>query len=133
MENAKIIEIVVQTQKELHSHEVTMKRGEGDVLKRTLELVFKYLDTYKNEGIVDFNINCRDLPTHPFANLECDVKIKLNNGGMTYNEHYVYGPTFEKEFDLITTPSAFLKNGLDWFDYSDVEEFEIKVRRERNA
>lgn len=131
MENAKIIEISVQTKKELHTHEVTMKKGEGDVLKRTLELIFKYIDTYKSEGIVDFNINGRDLPSHPFANLCCDVQIKLNNGGLTYNESYIYGPTFDKDFDLIGTPVSFLKNGLDWFDYKDVEEIELKIRRDR--
>ena len=131
MENAKIIEISVQTKKDLHTHEVTMKRGEGDVLKRTLELIFKCIDAYKDEEIVDFNINGRDLPTHPFANLACDVEIRLNNGGLTYNESYIYGPTFDKDFDLISTPTAFLKNGLDWFDYKDVEEIVLKVRRDR--
>ena len=131
MENAKIIIINVTTKRDTYSHEVTLKKGECDLLKKTLSLIMKYIDTYRSEEIVDFNIDVKDLPTHPFANFECDVKIKLNNGGMTYEESYVYGPTFDKQFDLVGTPIAFLQNGLDWFDYKDVEEFELRVRRER--
>lgn len=62
--------------------------------------------------------------------IECDVEIKLQEEGMVYEEHYIFGPVGNKEDDLVSIPIAFLNKGLDMFDYDNVKEITLKIRKE---
>jgi len=62
--------------------------------------------------------------------IECDVTIKLHEEEMVYEEKYIFGPVGDKENDLVSIPIAFLNKGLDMFDYDQVKEINITIRKD---
>lgn len=61
--------------------------------------------------------------------IECDVTIRLHDNNMVYEEQYIFGPVGDKEEDLVSIPVAFLNKGLDMFDYDQVKEITLKIRK----
>lgn len=61
--------------------------------------------------------------------IECDVTIRLHDNDMVYEEQYIFGPVGDKEEDLVSIPVAFLNKGLDMFDYDQVKEITLKIRK----
>ena len=128
----RTIEFIIETRRGLYRHEYTFEKSEFHVSKTPTSRLIELMTKYQNEGIIQYNMVVKAISTTLTTphNLVCDVSIELNNEAQKYEEHYTYGPTGEKDFDLIGTPSAFLKNGLDYFDYDNVEEINIKIKRE---
>ena len=128
----RTIEFIIETRRGVYRHEYTFEKSEFHVSKTPTSRLIELMTKYQNEGIVQYNMVVKAISTTLTTpqNLACDVNIKLNNEAKEYEEHYVYGPTGDMDFDLIGTPTAFLKNGLDYFDYDNVEEINIKIKRE---
>lgn len=100
--------------------------AQGEPISKLMEELAKH----RKEGILNYILKVRDEKSPiQIENLECNVHIKLKNTPLEYDERYVYGPTLDKEFDLVGTPGAFLSKGLDMFEYQDIQEITVNVFR----
>lgn len=62
------------------------------------------------------------------GNYLCSIIIKDKRCNVD-NVEYLYGPTNDKEFDLISTPVTFLERFLEKYDGQDIEEIMINIRK----
>ncbi len=132
MEQARVIEFIIETKRGLYRHEYSIEKKDFHVSKTPISRLIELMTKYQNEGIVQYNMVVKSLNTtltQPY-NLVCDVEIELKDNYPKYQEHYVYGPTGDVSFDLVGTPGAFLQNGIDYFDYESIQKIQLTIQRD---
>lgn len=135
MANPRTIEILVTTQKGNYRHEIVCDREDFNILSTPISQLTGAIVKHQNENIVKIEMKVVSVNTTPlyFNNIACNLKIKSNNPNIEdYEETYMFGPSGDKNFDLIGTPSSLLKKDLDCFDYDDIEEINVSIKRGEN-